>query len=88
MFAFARYCTKLRNHAMPSPNVDPSPYVGNDDVRILEQRVLAHDWYLLRKTPLEHRRRDGRLQVVTRETYDRGNGVALLLFNAAPLPRS
>ena len=68
---------------MPSPNVDPSPYVGNDDVRILEQRVLAYDWYLLRKTTLEHRRRDGRLQVVTRETYDRGNGVALLLFNAA-----
>lgn len=68
---------------MPSPNVDPSPFVGNDDVRILEQRVLAHDWYLLRKTTFEHRRRDGRLQVVSRETYDRGNGVALLLFNAA-----
>ena len=68
---------------MPSPNVDPSPYVGNDEIRILEDRVLAHDWYLLRKTTFEHRRRDGRLQVVSRETYDRGNGVALLLFNAA-----
>jgi nudix-type nucleoside diphosphatase (YffH/AdpP family) len=79
----ARYCTKLRNHAMPSPNVDPSPFVGNADVRIVEERVLAHDWYLLRKTTFEHRRRDGRLQVVSRETYDRGNGVALLLFNAA-----
>ena len=68
---------------MPSPNVDPSPYVGDDQVRLIEQRVLAHDWYLLRKTTFEHRRRDGRLQVVSRETYDRGNGVALLLFNAA-----
>ena len=68
---------------MPSPNVDPRPFVGNDDVRIVEERVLAHDWYLLRKTTFEHRRRDGRLQVVSRETYDRGNGVALLLFNAA-----
>ncbi len=68
---------------MPSPNVDPSPFVGNADIRIVEQRVLAHDWYLLRKTTFEHRRRDGRLQVVSRETYDRGNGVALLLFNAA-----
>ncbi|MCK9684327.1 NUDIX domain-containing protein [Scleromatobacter humisilvae] len=67
---------------MPSPNVDPSPFAGNADIRILEQRVLAHDWYLLRKTTFEHRRRDGRLQVVSRETYDRGNGVALLLFNA------
>jgi nudix-type nucleoside diphosphatase (YffH/AdpP family) len=68
---------------MPSPNVDPSPYVGNDDIRIVEEQVLAHDWYLLRKTTFEHRRRDGRLQVVSRETYDRGNGVALLLFNVA-----
>ena len=68
---------------MPSSNVDPRPFVGNADVRILEERVLAHDWYLLRKTTFEHRRRDGRLQVVSRETYDRGNGVALLLFNAA-----
>jgi nudix-type nucleoside diphosphatase (YffH/AdpP family) len=68
---------------MPSPNVDPRPYVGDEHVRILEQRVLAHDWYLLRKTTFEQRRRDGRLQVVSRETYDRGNGVALLLFNAA-----
>ena len=68
---------------MPSPNVDPLPFVGNDEVRILEQHVLAHDWYLLRKTTLEHRRRDGRLQVITRETYDRGNGVALLLFDGS-----
>ena len=68
---------------MPSPNVDASPYVGDEHIRIVEERVLAHDWYLLRKTTFEHRRRDGRLQVVSRETYDRGNGVALLLFNAA-----
>jgi nudix-type nucleoside diphosphatase (YffH/AdpP family) len=68
---------------MPSPNVDPSPYAGDEQIRILEERVLAHDWYLLRKTTFEHRRRDGRLQVVSRETYDRGNGVALLLFDAA-----
>ncbi len=68
---------------MPSPNVDPRPFTGNAEIRIVEQQVLAHDWYLLRKTTFEHRRRDGTLQVVSRETYDRGNGVALLLFNAA-----
>ena len=61
----------------------PVPSSATTTIRILEQRVLAHDWYLLRKTTFEHRRRDGRLQVVSRETYDRGNGVALLLFNAA-----
>ena len=68
---------------MPSPNVDPTPFMGDEHIRIIDERVLAHDWYLLRKTTFEHRRRDGRLQVVSRETYDRGNGVALLLFNAA-----
>ena len=68
---------------MPSPNVDARPYVGDEHIRIVEERVLAHDWYLLRKTTFEHWRRDGRLQVVSRETYDRGNGVALLLFNVA-----
>ena len=68
---------------MRSPNVDPRPFTGNADIRIVDQQVLAHDWYLLRKATFEHRRRDGALQVVSRETYDRGNGVALLLFNAA-----
>ncbi|MEP6503321.1 MAG: NUDIX domain-containing protein [Betaproteobacteria bacterium] len=68
---------------MPSPNTDPHPFVGNERIRILEERVLAHDWFLLRKTTFETRRRDGRTQVVSRETYDRGNGAVLLLFNAA-----
>ena len=68
---------------MPSPNTDPRPFVGNERLRILEERVLAHDWFLLRKTTFETRRRDGRTQVVSRETYDRGNGAVLLLFDAA-----
>ena len=67
---------------MPSRPTDSRPFVGNDRVRILEQRVLADDWFLLRKTTLELKRRDGRAQVVSRETYDRGNGAVLLLFNA------
>ena len=52
-----------------------------DTVRILDQRVLADDWFILRKTTFEIQRRDGRRQVVSRETYDRGNGAALLLFD-------
>jgi len=68
---------------MPSINTDPRPFVGNDRIRIVEERVLANDWFLLRKTTFEATRRDGRTQVVSRETYDRGNGAVLLLFNAA-----
>lgn len=60
---------------MPSDPLQQAP------VRILEQRVLADDWFILKKTTFEIRRRDGRRQVVSRETYDRGNGAALLLFD-------
>jgi len=52
-------------------------------IRILEQRTLSDDWFVLRKTTFEMRRRDGSAQVVSRETYDRGNGAVLLLFDAS-----
>jgi nudix-type nucleoside diphosphatase (YffH/AdpP family) len=51
-------------------------------VQILEERVLSDDWYTLKKTRFNYRRRDGRWQELVRETYDRGNGAVLLLFNA------
>jgi nudix-type nucleoside diphosphatase (YffH/AdpP family) len=53
----------------------------NAHVQILEQQVLADDWYVLKKTRFKYRRRDGRWQELVRETYDRGNGAVLLLFN-------
>jgi nudix-type nucleoside diphosphatase (YffH/AdpP family) len=52
-------------------------------VRVVEERVLSDDWYVLKKTRFEYRRRDGRWQMLDRETYDRGNGAVLLLFNVA-----
>lgn len=54
---------------------------GSERVRILEERVLSDDWYVLKKTIFEYRCRDGRWQKQNRETYDRGNGAVLLLFN-------
>ena len=53
------------------------------EIRVIEQRTLADDWFVLKKTTFEMRRRDGSAQVVSRETYDRGNGAVLLLFDAA-----
>jgi nudix-type nucleoside diphosphatase (YffH/AdpP family) len=55
----------------------------NERVRIVAERVLSDDWFVLKKTSFEYRRRDGRWQLQHRETYDRGNGAVLLLFNAA-----
>ncbi|HEY3785256.1 MAG TPA: NUDIX domain-containing protein [Steroidobacteraceae bacterium] len=55
--------------------------LDGDRVRIVEERLLSDDWYLLKKTTFDYRCRDGRWQRQSRETYDRGNGAALLLFN-------
>ena len=50
-------------------------------IRIKEVQVLSDDWYLLKKTRFERLRRDGTWQELTRETYDRGNGATILLYN-------
>jgi len=52
-------------------------------VRIAEVKVLSDDWYVLKKTTFDYQRRDGSWQRQSRETYDRGNGAVLLLFDAA-----
>jgi len=51
------------------------------DIRIKEVRTLSDDWYLLRKTTFDYRRRDGRWQTMSRETYDRGHGAVILLYH-------
>jgi len=51
-------------------------------VRIVEERLLSDNWFVLKTTSFEYLRRDGRWQLQRRETYDRGNGAVLLLFNA------
>jgi nudix-type nucleoside diphosphatase (YffH/AdpP family) len=64
------------------PTGGPAPGTAHDRVRIVDERLLSDDWYTLKKTTFDYRRRDGRWQRQSRETYDRGNGAVLLLFNA------
>jgi nudix-type nucleoside diphosphatase (YffH/AdpP family) len=52
-------------------------------VRIKDVQLLSDDWYVLRKTIFDLKRRDGRWQTMSRETYDRGNGAVALLYNRA-----
>jgi len=52
-----------------------------EHVRVREVRVLSDDWYVLRKTTFDYRRRDGTWQTLSRETYDRGNGAAILPYD-------
>ncbi|WP_050478127.1 NUDIX domain-containing protein [Herbaspirillum rhizosphaerae] len=53
----------------------------NERVRIRNVEVLSDDWYLLKKTTFDYRRADGVWQTLNRETYDRGNGATILLYN-------
>lgn len=55
----------------------------NDKIRIVEEETLAHDWGLLKKTSFDLQRRDGTWQRQSRETYDRGNAAAVLLYCVA-----
>jgi len=50
-------------------------------VRIQQVQTLSHDWYLLQKTTFDYLRQDGEWQTQTRETYDRGDGATILLYN-------
>jgi nudix-type nucleoside diphosphatase (YffH/AdpP family) len=52
-----------------------------DRVRIIDTTILSNDWYVLKKTTFDFQRRDGTWQRQSRETYDRGNGATILLFN-------
>jgi nudix-type nucleoside diphosphatase (YffH/AdpP family) len=52
-------------------------------VRVIESQVLSDDWYLLKKTVFDFRRADGSWQRQQRETYDRGNGATLLLYQGS-----
>ncbi len=55
----------------------------SDRVRIAEVKVLSDDWYVLKKTTFDLQRCDGSWQRQSRETYDRGNGATILLYNRA-----
>jgi nudix-type nucleoside diphosphatase (YffH/AdpP family) len=50
-------------------------------VRVRAVKTLSDDWYVLKKTTFDYLRRDGTWQTQNRETYDRGNGAAILLYN-------
>jgi nudix-type nucleoside diphosphatase (YffH/AdpP family) len=54
---------------------------GNADVVIRDVEVTSDGWHVLRRTTFDYRGRDGRWTTQQRETYDRGNGAAILLYD-------
>ncbi len=52
-------------------------------VRVKNIQLLSDSWGILRKTTFDLLRNDGTWQEQVRETYDRGDGVAILLYDRA-----
>ena len=51
------------------------------NIKILKTEILSDNWYTLKKITFEVEKATGETQVQSRETYDRGNGSTILLFN-------
>jgi GDP-mannose pyrophosphatase NudK len=57
--------------------------MSKDAVKILENKVLSDQFYILRRLTFERVERSGERVTQVREVYDRGNGAAILLYNRA-----
>jgi len=55
--------------------------IMQERIRINKVETLSDDWYVLKKTTFDYQRKDGTWQTQSRETYDRGNGATILLYN-------
>ncbi len=54
---------------------------GNPRVVVTDVRLLASDWHVLRTTTFDYQHADGHWSTERRETYDRGNGATVLLYD-------
>ncbi len=50
-------------------------------IKIKKTEILSDNWYTLKKITYDYLKRNGSWQTQSRETYDRGNGATILLYN-------
>ncbi|SDT81362.1 NUDIX domain-containing protein [Actinoplanes derwentensis] len=55
---------------------------GNPSVIVRDVELTGAGWHVLRRTTYDYRRRDGHWSSEQRETYDRGDGATVLLYDA------
>lgn len=58
-----------------------NPPSSNPRVRVGEIRLLSDNWYRLHTTTFDYLGDDGAWTTQSRETYDRGNGATILLYD-------
>ncbi|MEQ1737503.1 MAG: GDP-mannose pyrophosphatase, partial [Rhodoglobus sp.] len=62
------------------------PPSRNPRVRVTDVRLLSDNWYRLHTTTFDYLGDDGVWAPQSRETYDRGNGATILLYDAHRRP--
>ena len=55
----------------------------SDRIRVKDERILSHEYFLLKAVTFDYRRGDGSWQTQNREVFDRGNAATLLPYNLA-----
>lgn len=55
--------------------------MNKSNIRNINKDILSDNWYTLNKYTYEYQKEDGSWETQIRETYDRGNGAAILLYN-------
>ena len=55
----------------------------SDRVRVKDERILSHEYHVLKAVTFDFRRGDGVWQTQNREVFDRGNAATLLPYNLA-----
>jgi len=55
--------------------------VDKSKIRNINKDILSDNWYTLNKYTYEYQKEDGSWETQIRESYDRGNGAAILLYN-------
>ena len=54
---------------------------GNPRVRVVDVELVGNGWHVLRRTTFDYQGEDGGWTRQQRETYDRGNGATVLLYD-------
>ena len=55
--------------------------MSKSKIRNINKDILSDNWYTLYKFTYEYQKEDGSWEKQIRESYDRGNGAAILLYN-------
>lgn len=55
---------------------------ANPRVLVRDVELVASGWHVLRRTTFDYQHSGGQWSTQTRETYDRGNGATILLYDA------